>query len=148
MEVFTTNSAAETKKLAGQILKRLKTNTIGLIGDLGSGKTTFTQGLAGALGIKERVISPSFMLVRQYEIRDRQYAKRNTRYVNLYHVDLYRLEGEIDVSQLGLPEIWENQDNLVIIEWAEKIKDQLPKNCLVIEFENLGGDKRKLKMTN
>ena len=143
MEVFTTNSAAETKKLAGQILKKLKTRTIGLIGDLGSGKTTFVQGLAEALGIKKRVISPSFVLIRQYKI-PKTLSPVTCRLSHVYHVDLYRLSGKINISSLGLPEIWDNPKNLVIIEWAEKIKEQLPKNSLIIEFENLGGDKRRI----
>lgn len=141
MEVFTTNSAAETKKLAGQILKRLKTNTIGLMGELGSGKTTFVQGLAQALGIKKRVISPSFILIRQYKIPK---SPVTCHLSHVYHIDLYRLSGKINVSSLGLPEIWEDKANLVIIEWAEKIKDKLPENCLIIKFEDLGENKRRI----
>lgn len=184
MEVFTTNSAAETKKLARQILKELKTNTIGLIGELGSGKTTFVQGLAAALGIKKRVISPSFVLIREYEIQRRgshlqqkrhPEARRNVGtkdpirgkinkgilrcaqndawrkgfipVTKFFHVDLYRLEGKIDIVQLGLPEIWENKANLVIIEWAEKIKDKLPENSLILKFENLGENKRRIRIS-
>lgn len=100
------------------------------MGDLGAGKTTFVQGLAEGLGIKERILSPTFILMREYG--------------NLYHVDLYRLEEGIDeeVRNLGLTDIWGKKDNIVIIEWAEKITDLLPENTIWMNFEILDEGRR------
>jgi tRNA threonylcarbamoyladenosine biosynthesis protein TsaE len=106
---------------------------LALTGNLGSGKTTFVQGLAEGLGIKSRIISPTFILMRKYD-------------KNFYHIDLYRLEEKVEqeVKNLGLEDIWTNPQNLVVIEWAEKIKNIIPKTAIWIKFENLGGDKRRI----
>jgi len=111
---------------------------LALTGELGSGKTTFVQGLAKGLGIKQRIISPTFILVRKYDLRSKSF----------YHVDLYRLETEVEkeVRNLGIEEIWDNPENIVVIEWAEKIKGMIPENATWIEFKNLGGNERKIKI--
>lgn len=114
-----------------------------LSGDLGSGKTTFIQGFAKGLGIKSKIISPTFILMRTY---------KGIRQLTLCHLDLYRLEGDVEeeVKNLGLEEIWDDPKNIVVIEWAEKIKSILPKNTKWIRFsnplrgENLGEDTRKV----
>lgn len=128
-----TQGAQETQSLGQKLAASLKApQTIALVGDLGAGKTTFVQGLAKGLGVKERIISPTFILMRTYG--------------NFFHVDLYRLEENIDaeVKNLGLTDIWEKSGNMVVIEWAEKITDLLPKNTLWINFEILEGEKRKI----
>ena len=106
--------------------------TIALVGDLGAGKTTFTQGFASGLGVKARILSPTFILMRKYE--------------DFYHVDLYRLEENVEkeVVNLGLTDIWGKNKNVVLIEWAEKIDDILPKDVIRIEFETLGEKKRRI----
>jgi len=111
---------------------------LALSGALGSGKTTFVQGLAEGLGLGSRIISPTFILMRSY----------NAKSVNLYHVDLYRLEGDIanDFENLGIADFWEKPNNIVVIEWAEKAKDLLPEKAIWINFENIDGDKRKIKL--
>src|SRR3989344_8455024 len=146
MEVLT-KSAKETKNFGRKIGDSLTIShqplVIALTGELGSGKTTFVQGLAEGLGIKQRIISPTFILVRKYEI-----PISNIQYQisNFYHIDLYRLEEnvETEVRNLGLEEIWQNPENIVVIEWAEKIKSMIPKKAKWIKFENLGVDKRKI----
>lgn len=133
-----TKSAKETKALGKKIAANLKGGAIlALSGELGSGKTTFVQGLAKGLGIKQRIISPTFILVRKYDLGSK----------NFYHIDLYRLETGIDreVRNLGIEEIWDNPENIVAIEWAEKIKKIVPKKAIWIEFENLRGNERKIK---
>ena len=134
---FTTNSANETKRLG----KTLASDLVGgevfaLSGELGSGKTTFVQGFAEGLGLKGRIISPTFILMRKYEVGDK----------NFYHTDLYRLEGNIEneVINLGLGELWERPENIVVIEWAEKVEKMIPKAAKWIKFEDLGGDRRKI----
>ena len=132
------------KKIATDLIRN-HANVLALTGELGSGKTTFVQGLAEGLGIKQRIISPTFILVRKYEI-----PISNIQYQisNFYHIDLYRLEEnvETEVRNLGLEEIWQNPENIVVIEWAEKIKSMIPKKAKWIKFENLGEDERRIKV--
>ena len=110
-------------------------------GNLGSGKTTFIQGLAEGLGIKERIISPTFILMREHEISLDPVKV-------LYHLDLYRLEKNeaSEVQNLGLFDIWNKPNSIVVIEWAEKIADIIPENRIWITFEDMGEDKRKIQV--
>lgn len=119
---------------------------LALSGDLGSGKTTFIQGFAIGMGINQRIISPTFILMRRYKIVPNTIHR--TPYTDFYHIDLYRLEENIEteVRNLGIKEIWSNSENVVAIEWAEKIKDLIPKNAKWIKFENVGEDKRKISV--
>lgn len=138
MEVIT-DSAVATQKLGQQLAQRLKGGeTIGLIGELGSGKTTFVQGLAKGLGIKKRIISPTFVFIRPHSLPAKQGV--------LYHVDLYRIGGSDEVRGLGLEEIWSEPRNIVVIEWAEKIKKILPEKTIKAFFEYLGKNKRRIKV--
>ncbi len=130
MKTFITQSNLETKKLAKKLAKNFKSGVIALSGPLGAGKTTFVQGFAKGLGIKDKIISPTFVLIRQHE--------------DFYHIDLYRLS---NFDGLGLEEILSNKDNIVLIEWAEKIKDLLPKNTIWITFEMLSENKRKITLS-
>jgi len=117
-----------------------------LTGDLGSGKTTFIQGLAQGLGIRKRVISPSFILLRGYQI-PRSTVHRSL-FTSFFHLDLYRLEKNLalEIKNLGIDEIWSKKENLLAIEWAEKIKNILPKNTIWLKFKNLGNNKRKISI--
>lgn len=134
-KVFTTNNSKETQKLAYDFAKTLGTGeTICLYGDLGSGKTTFTQGLAEGLGIKGRIISPTFVIIRSHELKNGMF----------YHVDLYRTETEKDIENLGLEEIVNDSRNITVIEWAEKLMDFLLKKRIEIEFVNEKENVRKI----
>lgn len=135
METITKN-ASETSRFGEEIGSSLKGGeVIALVGELGAGKTTFVQGLAKGLIIKNKIVSPTFILMRSYIGK-----------LDLYHLDLYRLEGDIEtqVKELGLFDIWGNNKNIVVIEWAEKIKNILPKNTRYIRIESLDGTKRKI----
>ena len=134
---FITESSQETKDLGQKIAADLVGGEIfALTGGLGSGKTTFVQGFSKGLGLTSRIISPTFILMRKYRASDKDF----------YHIDLYRLEKEVDkeVVNLGVTDIWGKPRNIVVIEWAEKIKDLIPKSAKWIFFENLGEDKRKI----
>ena len=135
----------ESERTKHQTQNTKHSNILALTGDLGSGKTTFLQGFASGLGIKQRVISPTFIIMRKYDSRIKI---QESRFKNFYHIDLYRLERNVeqDVKNLGLEEIWNNSRNIVAIEWAEKIKDSVPKSATWIKFESLGGDKRKISV--
>jgi tRNA threonylcarbamoyladenosine biosynthesis protein TsaE len=127
---FNVNSSEETQKLSFDFAKILEEgDTVCLYGDLGFGKTTFTQGLARGLGIENRIISPTFVIMRSYEIKNNE-----SKIINFYHIDLYRIETEEDVDGLGIEEIINNKNNITVIEWAEKLKKYLPKKRIDIEF--------------
>jgi tRNA threonylcarbamoyladenosine biosynthesis protein TsaE len=134
-KTFTTKSFKETQKLARDFAKVLKKGDIVcLYGDLGSGKTTFTQGLAEGLEIKNRIISPTFVIVRSYV----------QRVLNFYHIDLYRIESEKSLKSLGIEEILYNKNNIVVIEWAEKLKKYLPQERIDIEIFYKKDNTRKI----
>ena len=101
------------------------------------------QGLADGLGLKSRIISPTFILVRKYAIpaNSNQLAA-----ISFYHIDLYRLEKNIEdeVKNLGIEDFWKSPENVIVIEWAEKIKSMIPKSAIWIKFKNLGEDKRRI----
>ena len=143
MAQYITHSENETKSLAAKFAKMVrqthhKSKIIALTGELGAGKTTFVQGFAKGLQIKDKIISPTFVLIRQHKIPDKENI--------LYHIDLYRLEGKININELGISELL-NSENLVLIEWAEKIRKYLPKNTVKINLEKLGENKRLITIS-
>lgn len=152
MAVYHSHSAQETEKIGEELASQLPSRILALIGELGSGKTTFVKGLAKGLGIKKRILSPTFVFIRRYSISPRRSPRRiggsTVRGVMgfLYHIDLYRLEKETEVKGLGLEEIFADDKNLVVIEWAEKIKKLLPKNAVIINFQYLDKNKRKIEI--
>ena len=141
-KVLITNSFEETQRAGfefarlhlceGAILTRIR--LVALYGDLGSGKTAFAQGMAAGLGIKRRIISPTFIIVRKYELRIR----------NFYHIDLYRVQSERDFEALGIEEILNDEKSIVIVEWAEKLGSLLPEKRWEIGFEYLDEETRKI----
>lgn len=141
MEILT-ESAFETKKLgeelAKKVLKRkIKKRVFCLVGELGSGKTTFLKGFAKGLGIKERILSPTFVIMRKFKIR-----AQTLNFEHFYHIDCYRIEKPKEILDLGFKEIVKNPENIVAIEWAERIKKIIPKNAAWIFFKFLGKNKR------
>jgi tRNA threonylcarbamoyladenosine biosynthesis protein TsaE len=144
---FITQSPEETKeagrKLAASLIEGEKKMFIGgLVGELGAGKTTFTQGFAEGLGIIDRIISPTFILLKRYKLKD------DMGFDTFYHADLYRLEGSVasEVRNLGLPEIMSTKGSIVLVEWAEKAKELFPPHTYWIEFQNLGEGRRKISI--
>lgn len=131
-------SFKETIKTGRSIAKNLeKGDIICLYGELGSGKTALTKGIASGLGIKETsVISPTFVLIQEYE------GSR----MPLYHFDFYRLDKESDILNLGIEEYF-FASGVSVIEWADRLKKLLPKEFLKIELEIKGPDKRRLQLT-
>ncbi len=136
--VYTSTSAEQTRQIAAEIAGRFKKRggVVALIGDLGAGKTTFAQGFSQALGISGRIISPTFILIRQYPIPNSDRI--------LYHLDLYRLVEGDNLNELGLAEVLGSPKNIVLVEWAEKILDQLPRQTLKIRFEKVAATERRL----
>lgn len=124
-------SPKETKKLAKNfaegVFEIVGPIIISLEGDLGAGKTTFTQGFAGGLGIREKIQSPTFVILKIYDIpKSRK---------NFIHVDAYRLKAE-DFKILGWKEFIKNPENIILVEWGNRIKKILPKKTIRILFEH------------
>lgn len=142
---YQTANVGETQKLAGKILKEIAGRqrkgalVLALEGELGAGKTAFTQGLGEALGVKEKILSPTFVLMKRFALRD-------SRFANFYHLDAYRLSGAEDAKELGLGDISQDNNNLVVIEWAERIKDILPADAVWIRVEHGGEDRRRIRV--
>lgn len=143
---YLTKNPNQTKKLGEALAKKiLKTRPrkgafiIGLEGDLGGGKTTFLQGFAKGLGIKEKILSPTFIIMRRFRIR-----VNSRKFADFYHIDCYRIQRPKEILELGFKEIISNSKNLVAIEWAERIKKILPKNVFILKFEFINRDRRKI----
>lgn len=127
---ITTNKEEETIEIAQNIeSEKFPNMVICLIGDLGSGKTIFTKGFAEALGIEENITSPTFNIIKEYDSGE----------MPLYHMDVYRLDGKID--GVGIEDYF-TKNGVVIIEWADTIKEYLPEERLDIKIKVLGEDKR------
>ncbi len=123
--VFNSQSVDDTYFLARKFAQSIsKGNVVALIGNLGTGKTTFTKGLAKALGILENVGSPTFKLVSEYVGTDSV----------LYHIDAYRLEGSKDFLNIGGEEYLTTEDGITVIEWADIIGDILDDDVIQVKF--------------
>ncbi|OGM96810.1 MAG: tRNA (adenosine(37)-N6)-threonylcarbamoyltransferase complex ATPase subunit type 1 TsaE [Candidatus Yanofskybacteria bacterium RIFCSPHIGHO2_01_FULL_39_44] len=152
--LYLSRSPRETEKLAGFLLaKFLKNNppagrnksvVIALEGELGAGKTTFTKGLAKALGIKKKIKSPTFTLVKSYKIPTTYYKLVTISY--LYHIDCYRLKNYKDLLPLGIKEIISRSENIVLIEWSDRVKEILPKKHIKIHIDHIDKDTRKITL--
>lgn len=138
-QTFITKNKKETQKIGEEFAKKITNGQIlAFFGDLGSGKTTFIQGFSKGLGIKRRIISPTFIIVRKYDINDN----------NFFHVDLYRVETENDIKSVGLDQIMEDGKSIVAIEWSEKLGKLLPKKRIEIHIDLLENEQRKIRFIN
>lgn len=131
----TSKSERDTVELAENFeAEKFDGMVICLNGDLGSGKTLFTKGFAAAMEIDETITSPSYTIIKEYFSGD----------MPLYHMDVYRLEK--DITSTGLTDYF-GRDGVVIIEWADMIKDYLPEERLEIKFTAVDENKRIIKIT-
>lgn len=139
-KVYLTSSSEETQEIATNLVSGLSIGTtICLIGDLATGKTTFTQGIGESLGLK-RLTSPTYMIMREYKVEKHQKIKR------LFHLDLYRLNSKDEIKAFDLEEIWSDPENLIVIEWPEKILDILPKSHHLITIKQTGPTQREISI--
>ncbi len=140
---FETKSAADTIRVGGQLLEAVTLPVLLILtGSLGAGKTTLVKGIAEALGAAnpDEVTSPTFTLVHEYE------GEYKGKAVSLYHLDLYRLENERQVEQLGIDEFMED-NAIVLVEWGEKFPSIQRRASGEIVMETAGGDQRKITVT-
>jgi len=145
MEILT-NSPNQTKKvgeiLAKEILKtplRKQAFLLGLKGDLGGGKTTFLKGFAKGLKIREKILSPSFIILRRLKI-----GKNLGKFTTFYHIDCYRIKKSREILNLGFKEIISNPKNIVAIEWIDHIQRIISRDTLILRFEFANKNKRKI----
>lgn len=133
---FVTHSARETFDIGVRLGSLLAPgDTVCLEGDLGSGKTCLTQGIGRGMGVSDVITSPTFVLINEYA---------SSRGARLYHVDLYRIEGEDDLVTLGLEDyIYGN--GITVIEWAERARDYMPRERLWITLTYIGPNSRRLR---
>ena len=143
MRSIITKSARETRRFAAELAKKLikkpgkKPLIIALEGELGTGKTTFIKGFSKELGVREKILSPTFVLIHKHKLT-------NNRFQNLYHIDAYRLKSEKDLLKLGVKEIFANPENIVIIEWADRVRKIIPKTAVWIRFDHINKNRRKI----
>lgn len=151
---FITTNSAQTQKLGEILAKELKGGEIiCLMGELGSGKTTFAQGVLHGLGAKKPHTSPTFVVMKEYKnfSKVRHFPSPNgavgipqcQTLKNVYHIDAYRV-GPKDILDLGWEEIIADEKNIIIIEWAERIRAIVPKRAIWLGFEHLKDDERKI----
>ncbi|OGZ63125.1 MAG: tRNA (adenosine(37)-N6)-threonylcarbamoyltransferase complex ATPase subunit type 1 TsaE, partial [Candidatus Spechtbacteria bacterium RIFCSPLOWO2_02_FULL_38_8] len=108
-----------------------------LVGELGAGKTQFAQGAAEYLGIKRNVTSPTFVLMKKYKLTGGNFNA-------MYHIDCYRLHSSRELLDLGWKEIAKEPNNIIFIEWAEKVKNILPEYTIWVTMKDIGNNKREV----
>ncbi len=132
---FTTHSADETIALGEKIGSRLKGgDIIAYRGGLGVGKTTITHGIAKGMGLKDDVSSPTFALVNEYRGQ-----------TNLYHFDMYRINGGLDLETTGFYDYMDS-DSVLAIEWSENIANELPDNVITITITRIDDETREIEI--
>jgi len=152
MQVFyLSKNAFQTKrigrKFAKEVLKKeglKKAFIIGLSGDLGGGKTTFLQGFAVGLGIKEKVLSPTFVIMRKHEIKNRSFLNKK----QFCHFDCYRISKPKEILSIDFKKNISDPQNIIAIEWAERVKSFLPKDTIWIKFDFVDKNTRKIIFKN
>ncbi|MBU6370657.1 MAG: tRNA (adenosine(37)-N6)-threonylcarbamoyltransferase complex ATPase subunit type 1 TsaE [Patescibacteria group bacterium] len=136
-------SLDETEKIAAKAAKifrerkRAGALIVGLAGDLGSGKTTFTQALAREFGVVDDITSPTYVIMKKYATADKKYP-------NLIHIDAYRLNKSAELASLGWRNIANDPNNLILLEWPERVADILPKDRVTIRFSFISETEREI----
>jgi tRNA threonylcarbamoyladenosine biosynthesis protein TsaE len=137
-----TRSAEETKEFGKKLAKDLTPGSVvALIGPLGSGKTVLVQGICSALGVKQAVTSPSFVIINEYP------GKLDRSPIWIYHFDLYRLENVEEFVKLGYEEYFYGK-GITLIEWAEKVKPFLPKRRWEVYLRIISENERGIRLEN
>jgi tRNA threonylcarbamoyladenosine biosynthesis protein TsaE len=142
-------SVQETEKIAGDFIasllkrgaKKNGATAVGLLGDLGTGKTTFVQKCGLALGIPDLMQSPTFVIERRYSLKDLPFEK-------LIHIDAYRIEDPNELRVLHFEDDLSDPKNLIIIEWADRVDPLLPKDSVRIVFSHEGADRRGIRIAS
>ncbi len=145
MEIIS-RSLADTVVEAQKVLELLKQKSVdkavvvGLSGDLGSGKTTFSQSVADILGVTETVTSPTFVIEKVYHTKD-------TVFPQFVHIDAYRLDTSRELEVLGFKDLLSKKGTLIFIEWPEKVPDILPLDMHMLNFKFVDENTRTISYT-
>ena len=140
-ETIITSSEKETADYGEKIGKNCQGGEVFLLfGDLGAGKTSLLQGLAKGLGVKNQINSPTFNILKLYEIKAKQ------RQGLFCHIDAYRLESGDDLVKLGIDEFLDDKDTVTAIEWAEKVKSIWPREYISIKISSMSKNKREIEI--
>ena len=125
-----------------------RATVVGLYGDLRAGKTTFVQAVAKALGVSETVNSPTFLILKSYKLSAKSPARTETArsggYKLLHHIDAYRLKSSDELRKLRFEELLADPENLILIEWADKVADLLPKDHTKLHFTFIDDTTRQI----
>ncbi|MDO8436481.1 MAG: tRNA (adenosine(37)-N6)-threonylcarbamoyltransferase complex ATPase subunit type 1 TsaE [bacterium] len=151
---YITNNILQTKKAGRDLAKKIIKNkpqkravVLGLKGDLGGGKTTFLQGFSKGLGIKEKILSPTFVILKKFKIQNPRLCQGyggQEKFKYFYHIDCYRIQSPKEILDLGFSKILSEPKSIIAVEWAERIKKILPKNILWLEFDFINKNTRKI----
>jgi len=139
---FICDTEDKLDEVVQNLLERIKEEdnvVVALYGDLGSGKTTFTKHLAKQLQVSEVITSPTFVIQKRFNVNFNNFT-------NLYHLDVYRLKDESELSTLNWNEILSQKGNLIVIEWPEIIEKALPKNTIKLNFTTVDESTRKIEV--
>jgi tRNA threonylcarbamoyladenosine biosynthesis protein TsaE len=152
------NVAEEVVKIISEHKADFAT-VVALSGDLGAGKTTLTQTIARNLGVKENLISPTFVIMKRYELEPQGFQKSSRRSGSnrpifkipaalefLVHIDAYRLNSEKELETLGWQELISNPKNLILIEWPERVPKLIPKDAIRITLEHKDDSNRHIEI--
>jgi tRNA threonylcarbamoyladenosine biosynthesis protein TsaE len=142
---LTTKTEKHTYDLGKKFSKSLLGGeVIALIGDLGAGKTVFTKGLATGLGIKQTVNSPTFVVMKIYKSLKARSSRLKA--LTLVHIDAYRLNNGDELKEIGIEDYLSKPDTVTVIEWADRVKNILPKNTKYIYLKNLANGQREINI--
>ncbi len=142
---YLSKSSLETEKIGENLGKEIAENKISkkiilLFGDLGSGKTTFLKGFASGLNIREKILSPTFIIFRKMKIPKKK--------GHFFHFDCYRIRDKKELKDLGFEKIIDNKENVVAIEWPNIIKNSFKKDAICINFKFINENKRRISIKN
>jgi len=141
-QIFITHSAEETRALGKKLAEEVLSGTlVCLRGDLGAGKTTFAQGFLEGLGAERPYTSPTFVIMKQYDL----VVPNKNGIERIYHADAYRVATK-DFETIGFAEWCEDQRGVVILEWPERVAKLLPSKCIEITFKSLSENEREISI--
>jgi len=148
MKKFICKKEIELHTIVKEVLEKAENSgrvgafVVALYGELGAGKTTFTKHFARELGITKEITSPTFVIQKRFEIAE----DKNKIFKNFYHLDVYRIDSAEEIESLGWKEIISDPKNIVLVEWADKIENKLPKNALKIKFVFVNDTTREVQV--
>lgn len=160
---YVSKKLTDTQKFASEVMAKLENEYEGgdqsllicLFGNLGAGKTAWVSACAEYLGVKEHVTSPTFVILKNYDLPAKVFSEKKFRRVNpknilafkrMVHIDAYRLESAKELLNLGWDEILKEKGNIIFLEWPEKVSEILPQTSAKIYLNHLGETQREIKI--